>query len=117
MERTALDQQINQLRDAIVGLRSHLDDTLSRIEDFGSLVNKTAEEARGVADTLGQRPSGGFLPFSFLGFLGLGLVALWIVSPQTLSRWYDQLRGYLRAQGEQIGETTREQFGGTSRNP
>lgn len=113
MERTALEYQINKLRDAIVGLRSHLDDTLDRIEDFGSLVDRTAEEAKQVAETLGGRPSRGILPMSLLGFVGLGVVALWIFSPQTLTRLYDQVRSFVEQQSRQMGATARERFGGT----
>jgi hypothetical protein len=117
MERTALNYQVSQLRDSIVALRSHLDDTLNRVDEFCSLVNRTADEARNVANTLGQPPTRGFAPLTLLGFLGLGAVAFWIVSPQTFSRYYDQIRGFVERESRRVGSTAREQFGGPGRTP
>ncbi len=112
MERTALYYQIDQLRNAIVGLRSHLDDTLGRIENFDAQLTKTAEQAREVSDALwGGRPRGSFVPFGFLGFLGLGVIVLAIFSPQTLTRWYDDARRFADEQSRRLNTVAREQFG------
>lgn len=112
MERTALESQIGQLRDAIIGLRDHLDDTLGRIEEFGSLVTKTAREAHEVAETLGgKRPPAGILSMGVLGFIGFGVLALAIFSPQTLNRLYEQARHFVEEQSRYLGGVAREQFG------
>ncbi len=112
MERIALGYRIGEVRAAIAGLRDSLDATLSRLDDFDSLVSQTAGEARSVADTLGARPGGGFFPLGFFAIVGVGLAALAIFSPQTLTRWYDTLRNFARQNAGSVASTAQDQLGG-----
>lgn len=111
MEHTALSGQINQVRNSIVGLRDHLEDTLGRLENLETLAGRTAEEAQEVARTLGrERPTAGLLSIGWLGFLGIGLAALYVFSPQTVNRWFEQARHFFEQRSHEVGRMAQERF-------
>jgi len=91
-----LSQQVEHLRDQIEKLKSSLDLTMQSIEDVSAKTSELAQEARQVADALGEgRPTGP--PWGLFLTLVVAAGIVWLISPETLTSIGDFLKAQYRS--------------------
>lgn len=93
-QQSSFDRQYGKLRDGIVELRDRLDATLGRLDEFNEVVDRTAGEARSVAEALGFGPRRKRPGIGILGIIGIGIGALYLLSPQTVTGAIGRVRGF-----------------------
>lgn len=110
MQTTALKTQVTRVRDDMAAMRKHLDDMLGKMDSFVNLADRTAKEADDLAKSL-SRPSYhigrmGLPRIGLVPTLLIGLGAVAIYSPDTLSRAWDWTRGMVESLTMPTGRPT-----------
>jgi len=92
-----LPEQIEHLRNEVDQLKQSLDQTLGTFEDLASKASSLVNEARQIADVLGEEPSPSGSFWGLLVILALGAGAVWLISPDTFAALGDFFKSQFRS--------------------